>query len=187
MHLSDLHTVIDRFAIAFVNVGIIFELTASIFKLEAMKQFGWNCLRLGFVFAILAVATGFLSEHLVYLSPDAEKLHNFHKLFSLLLIGLLGVAIGIRMMFQTQFNDKTRGSVLRGSYLAIVVIAFFLSGMTGVLGTQMVYSLGVNVRPYERFLTTMPPPVRTDTTRSPNDPTSPGKGSSDLRSDSVAK
>src|SRR5579864_7564088 len=87
LHLSDLHTVIDRFAIAFVNVGIVFELTASIFKFEGMKQFGWNCLRLGFVFAILAVATGFLSEHLVYLSPEAAKLHNFHKMFGLLLIG----------------------------------------------------------------------------------------------------
>jgi uncharacterized membrane protein len=159
MHLSDLHTIVDRFTIAFVNAGIIFELTALLFKREGLKQFSWNCLRLGLAFAVISVASGFISEATVYISPEATALSNYHKLLGVLVTGMLAIAVALRTMFKERYENAVLGAGLRGAYLAVMVLTFFLSGMTGVMGTRMVYAFGVNVRPYERILISMPPPV----------------------------
>jgi len=156
---ADLHTIVNHFTIALINIGIIFELTAAIFKNERMQRFSWNSLRLGLAFAILSLLTGFITSSNVLITSQVEPLNNYHKILSYVAVGILTFAVLLRTLKREQFEDRLSGAGLRGAYLALVAVVFFLTGVTGFLGTRMVYKYGVNVEPYERILESMPPPV----------------------------
>jgi uncharacterized membrane protein len=152
MGLADLHTIVDHFTIALINLGIIFELTSAMFKNEGMKRFSWHALRLGLAFAVVSILTGFITESNVSIPPQVAQINSYHKILSYVAVSVLGFAVMLRTIKHQQFDDATRGAGLRGAYLALVVVVFFLTGITGFLGTRMVYTYGVNVQPVERML-----------------------------------
>ena len=156
MHLKDLHTIVDHFTLALVNVGIIFEILALVFKNEGMKRFSWNALRLGVIFAFISVLTGLITESSVFISPTVEPLSNYHKVLSYAAVGILAAAVMLRLASRERFEDIANGATVRGAYLALVLVTFFLIGVAGFLGTRMVYTYGVNVQPYEEMITTLP-------------------------------
>lgn len=157
---ADLHTIVDHFTIALINLGIIFEITGVMIKNDGMKRFSWHCLRLGLAFSVVSILTGFLTASNVFISADVEPLNNYHKILSYVVVAVLALAVLLRSAKHAQYDDVVRGAGIRGAYLALVVIVFFLTGVTGFLGTHMVYNYGVNVKPYERILESLPPPVQ---------------------------
>jgi uncharacterized membrane protein len=161
MLASDFHTLFNHFTIALINVGIIFELVAFMFKNDGMKRYSWISIRLGFAFGLVSLATGFFSESSIAIKAEAVRVLSYHELLSIALMVVLGIAVLLRVLMQDRFDNTESGALLRGGYLVLIVATIFLTGVSGFLGMQMVYSYGVNVKPYERILEALPPTVTT--------------------------
>ena len=183
MLASDFHTLFNHFTIALINVGIIFELVAFMFKNDGMKRYSWISIRLGFAFGLVSLATGFFSESSIAVKAEAVRVLSYHELLSIALMVLLGIAVILRVLMQDTFDSTEGGAILRGSYLVLIVGAIFLTGISGFLGMQMVYSYGVNVKPYERILEALPPPV---TTPQPNFAAPPSRSNGSMTDSSMA-
>jgi uncharacterized membrane protein len=146
MLASDFHTLFNHFTIALINVGIIFELVAFMFKNDGMKRYSWISIRLGFAFGLVSLATGFFSESSIAIKAEAVRVLSYHELLSIALMVVLGIAVLLRVLMQDRFDNTESGALLRGGYLVLIVATIFLTGVSGFLGMQMVYSYGVNVK-----------------------------------------
>ncbi len=160
MNLSDFHAIFDHFTIALFALGAVLELLGYAMAHQGMHKFAWDSLRLGLIFSLLSVATGFASESNVLTVYAAVPVSNYHKFLSIITVFLAGGAVLLRVSLSTLFLDERRGTLLRSGYLALMVLVLLGTGLTAFLGKDLVFSHGINVRPYQRMLDAVPPTIQ---------------------------
>ena len=169
--MGEIHTIANYFTIALVMLGIIFEMIGRRRSNESAMNYGWNSVRLGFLFALISLLTGFVALSTgIKPAPEALTLAMFHETISILWVILLLVLIIFRMAFTKKLASNDSGAGLRGAYLTLQSITLILTFVTLLLGTRLVHTYGVGVAPVEKMnqLPTTPPPmpssgIKTDT------------------------
>lgn len=171
MNIGQLHTISNYFAVALVALGIVFEMIGRRKRNESAMNYGWNSLRLGVVFVLLSLLTGFAVEGVDKISTDAAVSAMFHKTVSIVFSICVITIIVFRTAFAKRMASSESGAGLRGAYLTLQVIAITLLLVTLVLGTRLVRTYGVGVLPVEKMnaLPSTPPPmpngINVDTTQ----------------------
>ncbi len=161
MAIGEIHTLANYFTIALIMLGIIFEMIGRRKQNESAMNYGWNSVRLGFLFALVSLLTGFAAETSTTAAPEAATLAMFHKTISILWTILLLVLLIFRMSFAKKLSSNENGAGLRGAYLTLQSISLILTFVTLLLGTRLVRTYGVGVAPVEKMnhLPTTPPPA----------------------------
>lgn len=169
MNLTLLHPYIDHFSIVLVVVGIVLEYRAKLTVPQPTDRIGWGAIRIGLGFWLLSILTGYASQGKVYLDPSVQQLLNYHQSLGLIAFATLGAAILLRLLSRSKFYDA-EGASLRGAYYAILTVSLVLVIGSVYLGSQLVYSHGVGVKPYQELLQSpvdnvSPTPAAPDTTK----------------------
>jgi uncharacterized membrane protein len=155
MNLTVLHPYIDHFSIVLVIVGIILEYRAKLAVSPPTDTVGWGSIRVGLGFWLLSILSGYAAQAKTYLDPSVQQLLNYHQVTGLIAFGTLGAAILLRIVSRTKFHGD-EGASLRGAYYAILTVALVLSIGSIFLGSKLVYSHGVGVKPYQELLESAP-------------------------------
>ncbi|HYM20800.1 MAG TPA: DUF2231 domain-containing protein [Candidatus Kapabacteria bacterium] len=162
MSIGELHTVSNYFTVALVTLGIIFELTGRGKQNDGAMRYGWNSLRLGFLFALISLLTGFGAEASDHVTSEAVTSAMFHKTLGIVFSVAVLVLVIFRMSFAKKLTSAEGGAGLKGAYLTLQVITVFCLVITLFLGTRMVRTYGVGVVPVEKMnaipVTPPPPP-----------------------------
>lgn len=160
MSIGQLHTIANYFTVALVTLGIVFELVGRHKSNDGAMHYGWNSLRLGFVFVLISLLTGFAAESADHIASDASVSAMFHKTVSIVFSVAVLVIVIFRMAFAKKINSTEGGAAIRGAYLTLQVISIVLLLVTLFLGTRLVRTYGVGVAPVEKMnaLPTTPPP-----------------------------
>ena len=161
MAIGEIHTIANYFTIALIMLGIIFEMIGRRKQNDSAMNYGWNSVRLGFLFALISLLTGFAAETATTAAPEAATLAMFHKTISILWTILLLVLVVFRMSFAKKLASNDSGAGLRGAYLTLQSISLILTFVTLLLGTRLVRTYGVGVAPVEKMnqLPSTPPPA----------------------------
>lgn len=171
MSIGQLHSIVNYFAVALVTLGIVFELVGRRKNNEGAMNYGWNSLRLGFVFILISLLTGFGAESADKIGSDAAVSAMFHKTVSIVFSVCVLIVVVFRMAFSKKINSSESGAGIRGAYLTLQVIAIVLLLISMFLGTRLVRTYGVGVAPVEKMntLPVAPPPtpngIEIDTTQ----------------------
>ena len=116
---------------------------------------GWGALRIGLGCWLLSILTGYASQAKVYLDPSVQQLLNYHQATGLIAFATLGIAILLRLLSRAKFHEQD-GASLRGAYYAVLSVSLLLVVTSVYIGTQLVYSHGVSVKPYQELLQSTP-------------------------------
>lgn len=173
--MSGLHNIVNDFTVALINLGILFELLGFVTKREGIRSFGWTALRLSIGFVALSIVTGLITEGGIQVMVDeAKPVSAYHKLAAFITGLLLVASVTLRSVTKDRINDQLRGAAIRGAYFTLLAVTFVLSSATSYLGMELTYSYGVNVKPYERILESLPPKVEQPNVQQPDTaPTQP--------------
>lgn len=161
MSIGEIHTFTNYFTVALVVLGIIFEMLGRRNKNESATAYGWNCLRLGFLFALISLFTGFAAEKVDTAAPEAATAAMFHKVISIVFSFFLVVLVVFRMLFNKKIFHPEEGAFHRGIYITLQAASLVLILITLFLGVRMVRVYGVGVAPVTKMnqLPPTPPPV----------------------------
>jgi uncharacterized membrane protein len=172
MSIGEIHTFINYFTVALVLLGVVFELIGRRNKNESAVSYGWSCLRLGFVFALISLFTGFAAEKADPAPSEAAITAMFHKTISIVFSIFLIVLVAFRMLFNKKISNAENGAFFRGIYMTLQVASLLLILVTLFLGVRMVRTYGVGVTPVQKMnqLPPTPPPppasgIKVDTTQ----------------------
>ncbi|HET9136961.1 MAG TPA: DUF2231 domain-containing protein [Candidatus Kapabacteria bacterium] len=172
MSIGEIHTFTNYFTVALVMLGIIFELIGRRNKNESAISYGWSCLRLGLIFALISLFTGFAAEKADATPSEAAIAAMFHKTISIVFTVFLVVLVAFRMLFNKKISSTEDGAFVRGIYMTLQVASLLLILVTLFLGVRMVRTYGVGVAPVQKLnqLPPTPPPppasgIKVDTTQ----------------------
>jgi uncharacterized membrane protein len=158
MSIGELHTVANYFTVALVTLGIVFELTGRSKQNEGAMRYGWNSLRLGFLFILISLLTGFGAEASDKVASEAATSAMFHKTLGIVFSVAALVVVIFRMSFAKKITSPEGSAGLKGAYLTLQVITIVCLIVTLFLGTRMVRTYGVGVAPVEKMNTPLPTP-----------------------------
>lgn len=158
MGFGELHIVSNYFTVALVTLGIAFELIGRKRSNEGAVRYGWNSLRLGFVFAIISVFTGLAAESATKIPSDASLSEMFHKTTAMGFAVFVVIVVAFRMALAKVLNAPEKGAATRGAYLTLQIVTIVLMLVTLVLGTRLVHTYGVGVAPVEKMNALPPTP-----------------------------
>ena len=168
MRVTDLHVLFDHFAVAFVISGIILEFIRM--SRQGDGTFGWDALRTGTVIMVLSILAGFVAEEKSVMDSATHPLASYHKVIGIIAAAVLIGGILLRTSSRDSFSSP-RGAGVRGAYVTLLSLALILTSVTVYLGMSLVYEHGVNVRPYEKLIQSLPPTEQTpvpDSTQLPS-------------------
>jgi uncharacterized membrane protein len=158
MSIGELHTIANYFTVALVTLGIVFELTGRSKQNDGAMRYGWNSLRLGFLFALVSLLTGFGAEAADKIASDAVTSAMFHKTLGVVFSVAALVVVIVRVSFAKKITAPEGGAGLKGAYLTLQIITVVCLVITLFLGTRMVRTYGVGVEPVEKMNTPLPTP-----------------------------
>ncbi len=147
--MDTLHIVTNYFTVALIMLGIVFEMLGKRNNAENAITYGWNTVRLGMIFAVISVLTGFASRPMIPAQSEAATASMFHTVISVLCSALLLITIIIRSIFAKKIYDKEHGGFLSGMYTTLQSLCLILIIATMLLGVRMVRTYGVGVKPVE--------------------------------------
>jgi uncharacterized membrane protein len=157
MRVSDFHPLLNHFTIALATIGVVLDFVGKYSNREGLRDFAWKCLKISAIFIGLSILSGFVAEATAHMEPEARSITDYHKTLSFLCLGMLGAGIIIRASARTRFESREEGAGIRGVYYTLTTVGLLLLLVTTFLGSELVYSHGVNVRPYERIIDDLPP------------------------------
>lgn len=160
MHLGDLHTLFNYFAVALVVTGIVYEMLGRMKARPNMIEFGWNALLIGVGCTVLSIVTGFLAESTSFISEKAKVIAILHRFTSLGAFVFIVLLIVYRMLFVKKMDVPETGAGLRGGYVVLQMVTIGMMLFATIVGIRLVKGFGVGVEPYEQIQTNMPPPVK---------------------------
>lgn len=152
MNLTILHPYVDHFSIVLVVIGILAEFRAKLNTPNPTDSIGWGALMIGLGCWLISILTGYAAQAKAFLDPSVQQLLNYHQVLSLVSFATLGAAILLRTISRTKFHEPNEGAALRGAYFAILSVTLMLVIGTVYLGTQLVYSHGLGVKPYQELM-----------------------------------
>ncbi len=161
MGIGEIHTVANYFTVALVVLGIIFETLGRSKQNDGAMRYGWNSLRLGLLFALISVGTGFAAASSDKIFSDAETSAMFHKTIGIVFAVSLAIIVLFRTAFAKKIASTDSGAALRGAYAMLEIVGVVLLVVTLFLGTRLVRTYGVGVAPVEKMnsLPATPPPA----------------------------
>jgi uncharacterized membrane protein len=173
IRLAELHPIIVHFPIALLLTSLALDLAAVIFRRASLVEGATWALLIGAPMAVVALASGWLSEHDVNASAAPTLLH-LHKVCAVLATVVIGTLFLLRLVWQSprwlgwlratfprlglvasaQSWTRTllplayvkalpRGVVT--AYLILSVIGVALLAATGYLGGALVYDHGIGL------------------------------------------
>ena len=138
-----LHPTVVHFAIGLLFTGVLFDVLGLWRSSEKLLFAGyWNTVA-GALAAVVAVATGYLSESALGAHDEiGGALLPFHRIFSwvgtLLALGLAGARLAMKGYVRPK---------LRTLYLSAALLMATLVFVSGALGGALVYAYGLGVSP----------------------------------------
>ena len=173
VRLAELHPIIVHFPIALLLTSVALDILATIVRRTSLVDGATWALLVGAPGAVVALASGWLSEHDVNATAAPNLLH-LHKVCAVLATIVFGVLLVLRIVWQaprllgwlrgvfpnavvittaqswsrsllplTYVKHLPRGVVV--AYLLLSIIGVILLALTGYLGGAMVYDHGVGL------------------------------------------
>lgn len=173
IRLAELHPIIVHFPIALLLASLALDLAAVIFRRATLVEGATWALLLGAPAAVVALASGWLSEHDVYTGAAPTLLH-LHKVCAVLATIVFGTLFLLRLIWlsprwlgwlRTIFPGvgvitgaqrwtrallplvyvKTLPRSVVTAYLILSVIGVVLLALTGYLGGALVYDHSIGL------------------------------------------
>jgi uncharacterized membrane protein len=134
------HPAIVHVTVAFLTVGGLVEAFGIVRRRDAVERFGMVLVVAGTVALLPTLATGFLAQNVLTLTPAAAEAVDRHERFGIMVLGVFLPLMLVRAWGRGRVPDGARTLYAAGLLLGValtVVVAF--------LGGRMVYGLGVGV------------------------------------------
>lgn len=173
IRLAELHPILVHFPIALLLTSVALDFLAVIFRRASLIEGATWTLVLGAPSAVIALGSGWLSEHDVSAAAAPDLLH-LHKVCAVLATAIFGILFLVRLIWQAPrllgwmymmapsisglasargwlvgFIPIDEGKPLPRAaialYLLLGVAGIALLALTGYLGGAMVYDYGVGL------------------------------------------
>ena len=143
--LSKIHPYIVHFPIALFTVYTLLEIIALFLKNENFSKMIMIILGFGVLFSILAVLTGnsAASAGRGAVSPEVLKMIETHESLATITLFYYAALLFLRFYF---ILKRKSGSLIKYSFLALVLIGNIFIYLTGYYGGELVFKHGVGTQ-----------------------------------------